>query len=78
MLPSLIARRWVGCRLYDGPDIKLFILVSCLGPGPFVCFLVHRGSTGVFFFFFFFFFFLDLSKLYGAQGSPSSGSLMNL
>ena len=26
MLPSLIARRWVG--LYDGPDIKLFILVG--------------------------------------------------
>ena len=25
---SLIARRWVGVRLYDGPDIKLLILVG--------------------------------------------------
>ena len=26
MLPSLIAHRLVGVRLYDGPDLKLFIL----------------------------------------------------
>ena len=31
-------------RLYDGPDLKLFILFGW-GQGSFVCCLVHRGST---------------------------------
>ena len=33
LLPSLIARRWVGVRLSDCPDIKLFILI---GTGAFL------------------------------------------
>ena len=28
MMHSLIARRWIGLRLHDGPDLKLFILVG--------------------------------------------------
>ena len=64
---------------YDGPDLKLFILV---GWGR--SFLSVAWPTGVqlvFFFFFFFFFFFScsgISKLYGAQESRSSGSLLNL
>ena len=38
LLPSLIVRRW------DGPGIKLFILVGW-GRSFFVCCLAHRGST---------------------------------
>ena len=41
-----------------------------LGPELLVCCLAHRGSTGVFA--------PGFSKLSGAQGSPSSGSLLNL
>ena len=33
-----------GVRLYDGPDLKLFILVGW-DRSPFVCCLVRRGST---------------------------------
>ena len=36
-----------GARLYDDPDIKLFILVGW-DQNFFVCCLAHRGSTGVF------------------------------
>ena len=43
LLPSLIARRWVG-RQTQYPDIKLFILVGW-GRSFFVCCLAHRGST---------------------------------
>ena len=46
---------------------------SWLGPELFVCCLAHRGSTGVFFFSFA----PGFSKLFGAQGSPLSGSLLN-
>ena len=34
-----------GVRLYDGPDLKLFILVGW-NRSSFVCCLVHRSSTG--------------------------------
>ena len=33
-----------GVRLYDGNDLKLFVLVDW-GRSYFVCCLVHRGST---------------------------------
>ena len=36
-----------GVRLYDGPDLKLFILVSW-GWSFFVSCLAHQGSTGDF------------------------------
>ena len=36
-----------GVRLYDCPDIKLFMLVGW-GRSLYVCCLVHLGSTGVF------------------------------
>ena len=57
-------------RLYDGPVITLFILVgwagaSCLLLGP-------SGFNGCISFA------PDFSKLLGAQGSPSSGSLLSL
>ena len=55
---------------YDGPDIKLFILV-----GWDRSFLSVAWPTGVKLVFFFF---SGVSKLFGAQGSPSSGSLLNL
>ena len=59
ILPSLIARGGSGVRLYDGPDIKLFILV---GWGR--SFLSVAWPTGVqlvcFFFFFFFYFASEL------------------
>ena len=45
---------------------------SWLGPELLVCCLAHRGSTVVFLLLWIF------SKLFGAQGSPSSGSLLNL
>ena len=59
-----------GDRLYDSPDIKLFILIgwagaSCLllGPAGFNrCFSFAPG----------------FSKLFGTQGSPASGSELNL
>ena len=35
-----------------------------------MCCLAHRGSTGVFL--------LGFIKLFGAQGTPSSGSSLNL
>ena len=59
-----------GVRLYDSPDIKLFILVgwaeaSCLLLGP-------PGFNWRFSFA------PGFNKLFGAQGSPSSGSLLNL
>ena len=51
LLHSLIARRWIGrqtggsgVRLYDGPDLKLFILVGWDRRSSVCCF-VHRGST---------------------------------
>ena len=68
--PYLIARRWVGRQASDGPDLKLFILV---GWGR--SFLSIAWPTGVQLMFFFCF---GVSKLFGAQGSPSSGSLLNL
>ena len=45
---------------------------SLYGPELLVCCLAHRGSTGVSLLLQIF------SKLLGAQGSPSSGSLLNL
>ena len=36
-----------GVKLFDDPDIKLFILVG-FGPELLVCCLAHRGSTDVF------------------------------
>ena len=59
-----------GVRLYDGPDIKLFILV---GWGR--SFLSVAWPTGVQLVFFFC---SGVSRLFGAQGSPSSGSLLSL
>ena len=59
-----------GVRLYNGPDIKLFILV---GWGS--SFLSVTWTTGVQLVFYFC---SGVSKLFGAQGSPSSGSLRNL
>ena len=59
-----------GVRLYDGTDIKLFILV-----GWGLSFLSVAWPTGVQLVFFFC---SGVSKLLGAQGSPSSGSLLNL
>ena len=56
--------------LYDGPDLKLFILV---GWGR--SFLSVAWPTGVQLVFFFC---SGVSRLFGAQGSPSSGSLLNL
>ena len=53
-----------------GPDLKLFILV---GWGR--SFLSVAWPTGVQLMFFFC---SGVSKLFGAQGSPSSGSLLNL
>ena len=55
--------------VYDGPDIKLFILV---GWGR--SFLSVAWPTGVQLVFFC----SGVSKLLGAQGSPSSGSLLIL
>ena len=60
----------LGVRLYDGPDLKLFILV---GWGR--SFLSVAWPTGVQLLFFFC---SGVSKLFGAQGSPLSGSIMNL
>ena len=45
---------------------------SWLGPELLVCCLAHRGSTGVFSFA------PGFSKLFSAQESQSSGSLLNL
>ena len=59
-----------GIRLIDVPGIKLFILV---GWGR--SFLSVAWSTGVQLVFSFA---PVYSKLFGAQGSPSSGSLLNL
>ena len=62
---------WGQCGgVYDGPDLKLFILV---GWGR--SFLSVAWPTGVQLMFFFS---SGVSKLFGAQGSPSSGSLLNL
>ena len=47
MLPSLIARRWVGRQTLLLPRLKA-IHFSWLGPERLVCCLAHRGSTGVF------------------------------
>ena len=60
-----------GVRLYDGPDIKLFILVG-LGRsfGAFCLLLDPPGFKWCFSFV------LSFSKLFGAQVSPSSGSLL--
>ena len=60
-----------GVRLYDCPDIKLFILV---GWGQ--SFLSVAWPTGVQLVFFSFA--PSFSKLFGAQGSPSSDTLLNL
>ena len=70
MLPSLIARRWVGRQTLRWPRLKA-IHFSWLGSELLVCCLAHRGPTDVFFC-------PEVSKLFGAQGSPSSGSLLNL
>ena len=65
----------------DGPNLKLFILV---GWGrSFLSVALPSGVQLFFFFFFFFFCFFFFfaatdCKLFGAQGSPSSGSLVNL
>ena len=59
-----------GVRLYDGLDLKLFILV---GWGR--SFLSVAWPTGVQLVFFFC---SGVSRLFGDQGSPSSGSLLNL
>ena len=67
MLPSLIARRWVGRQTLWWPRLKA-IHFSRLGPELLVCCLAHRGPTGP----------IGVSRLFGAQGSPSSGSLLNL
>ena len=45
---------------------------SWLGPELLVCCLAHRGSTGASLLL------QTFSKLLGAKGSPSSGSLLNL
>ena len=55
---------------YDGPDLKLFIL-----DGWGRSFLFVAWPTGVQLVFFFC---SGVSKLFGAQGCPSSGSLLNL
>ena len=55
---------------YDGPDLKLFIL---FGWGR--SFLSVAWPTGVQLVFFFC---SGVSMLFGAQGSPSSGSLLNM
>ena len=47
MLPSLIARRWVGRQTLRWPRLKA-IHFSWLGPELLVCCLAHRGPTGVF------------------------------
>ena len=47
MLPSLIARRWVGRQTLRWPRHKA-IHFSWLGPELLVCCLAHRVSTGVF------------------------------
>ena len=57
-------------RASDGPDLKLFILVSW-GRS----FLSVDWPTGVQLAFFFC---SGVSQLFGAKGSPSSGSLLNL
>ena len=59
-----------GVRLYDDPDIKLFIL---FGWGR--SFLYVAWPTGVNSCFTFA---PGFSELFGAKGSPSSGSLLNL
>ena len=46
--------------------------VSWLGPELLVCCVANRGSTGVSRMF------RTFSKLFGAQGSPSSGRFLNL
>ena len=59
-----------GVSLYDGPDIKLFLLV---GWGQ--SFLSVAWPTGVQLMFIFC---SGFSKVFGTQGSPSSGSLLYL
>ena len=44
LLPSLIARRWVGRQTQWWPRLKV-IYFSWFGPELFVCCLAHRGST---------------------------------
>ena len=70
MVDNYAARRWVGRRLYDGPDIKLFILVGWGRSFSSVDWPIG-AQLG-------FFFCSGVSKLLGTQGSPSSGSLPNL
>ena len=70
MQPSLLHAGGSSVRLYDGPDIKLFILVGC-GRNL----LAVAWPTGVQQVFFFC---SGVSKSFGAQGSPSSDSLLNL
>ena len=69
MLPSLIDAGGSGVRLHDGPDIKLFILV---GWGRSLSVAWPTGVQLVVFFC------SGVSMLLGAQGSPSSGSLLIL
>ena len=57
-------------RAYEGPDLKLFILV-----GWDLSFLSDAWPTGVQLVFFFC---TGVSKLFGAQGSSSQGRLLNL
>ena len=69
MLPSLIARLWLVVRLYDDPDLKLFILVGW-DPG----FLSVAWPTGVHLVFFL------LLKIFSdvvwGPGISTSGSLL--
>ena len=47
MLPSLIARQWIGRQTLGWSRLKV-IPFSWLGPELLVCCLTLRGSTGVF------------------------------
>ena len=47
VLPSLVARRWVGRRALWWPRLKA-VRFGWLGPGLLVCCLAHRGPAGVF------------------------------
>ena len=57
--------------VYDGSAIKLFILVSSAGASS--CLLLDKPVFN-----WCFSFAPGFSKLFGAQGSPSSDSLLNL
>ena len=75
MLPSLLHGDGSGVRLYDSPDLKLLIANIFISVGWGRSFLSVAWPTGVQLVFFFC---SGFSKLFGAQASPSSGSLLNL